>query len=158
MFDASCIVTGVFLVLFFVGLGVWRIAGQWRLTVARLLGVLGSLGLILIGVFSEDFGTLHTIVSAFFFVLLILAILATDHALARNSLFLKPIGYYGILVALCSVVYIAFYMAGRPVIILEWITVGGALLWVGLLVYDTFQMQRVPVPVAEKKIVEQHGS
>ncbi|WP_424357710.1 DUF998 domain-containing protein [Methanocella sp. MCL-LM] len=141
LFNAACWIAGAMTILFFAGLGSWRTDGRVKLTIARLLGAFSGLALILVGVFPEDYGRLHTIVAGAFFISLTLAIVATGFALWKGRDFLRPIGYYGILVGIFSLIYLASYLAGYPILITEWITVMGAMGWMGLVAYN---MARLP--------------
>lgn len=148
-FNAGCMIAGAFTAVFFAGLDQWRINGgrpmtgpRW-LTLGRILGIFSGLMLILVGIFSEDYGKLHSIVAAVFFISIILAILVTDFALQRHPAFMKPISYYGVVVALFSALYIGTYLAGDAIIIAEWITVAGALAWMGLIAYNMAGLKNV---------------
>lgn len=152
IFDAGLALTGLFTILFFTGLYTWKIAGQWKLTGARLLGVLAGFALILVGVFSEDSGKTHALVATVFFISLIVAILATDFVLRKHPAFPKLLGYYGVAVALCSAVYIGSYLLDRTIIISEWITVIGALGWMGLLAYR--MLREAPAAGVREKVSE----
>ena len=140
IFNAGAILAGAFTILFFTGLYAWRITDQWQLTLVRLLGSFAGFALILVGIFSEDYGILHTISAATFFLALIISILAMDFVLRKHRKFFRQVGYYGVLVGLCGSIYLVSYMIDRDIIIAEWITVAGALLWMGLLAYNTIKI------------------
>ncbi|HMK48396.1 MAG TPA: DUF998 domain-containing protein [Methanocella sp.] len=140
VFDGACVISGAFTILFFAGLNQWRLDDQWKLTVARLIGVFSGAALMLVGAFSEDYGKLHSIIASFFFISLIIAIISTDLVLRRHRSFLRLIGYYGVVVGLFSATYIGSYLMGTPIIIAEWITVLGALGWMGLLAWNMLRL------------------
>ena len=141
LFNAACWIAGAMTVLFFAGLGRWGPEERLKLTIARLLGAFSGLALILVGVFSEDYGRLHSLVAGAFFISVTAAIVTTGFALWGHRDFLRPIGYYGILVGVSSLIYLISYLSGYPVIITEWITVMGAMGWMGLVAYN---MARLP--------------
>ena len=71
-YNLGCILTGIALVPFFVGLQIWhtnRRAANGMLVVGQLIGVCAAGALILIGVFSEDQGSPHMTASSTFFIL-----------------------------------------------------------------------------------------
>jgi len=140
VFDVACVISGACTILFFAGLNRWRLDDQWKLTVTRLLGGFSGAALMLIGVFSEDYGKLHSIIASIFFISLIIAIISTDLVLRGHRSFMRPIGYYGAAVGIFSVIYIGSYLMGMPIIIVEWVTVLGALGWMGLMAYNMLRL------------------
>lgn len=140
LFNVACGITGALAILFFAGLSRWRISGQGKLTIARAIGMFAGFALITVGIFSEDYGRLHTIVSGVFFISLTVAIIATGFALRKHPAYIRPINYYGALVGISCLIYILSYLAGPAIIILEWITVAGAIGWMGLMAYNMLRL------------------
>ncbi len=135
-YNLGCILTGIALVPFFVGLRSWYTDNRdvnGILVVGQIIGVCAAVALILIGVFSEDQGSPHMTASSTFFILNFIVLILISIALFFHNRFIKVIGLYGIIMTLLSLpleVYI-----GGPII--EWYTVFGSLFYVGLLSYNT---------------------
>ncbi|MFW9959533.1 MAG: DUF998 domain-containing protein [Candidatus Thorarchaeota archaeon] len=135
-YNLGCILTGIALVPFFIGLRSWYTdnrAVNGILVVGQIIGVCAAIALILIGVFSEDQGSPHMTASSTFFILNFIVLILISIALIFHNRFIKVIGLYGIIMTLLSLpleVYI-----GGPII--EWYTVFGSLFYVGLLSYNT---------------------
>jgi hypothetical protein len=70
--------------------------------------------------------------------------------LRKHPAFIRPIGYYGVVVALFSAIYIGTYLAGDAIIITEWITVAGALVWMGFLAYNMLRLPNSGKPEVKK--------
>ncbi len=98
-----------------------------------MVGVCAAIALILIGVFSEDQGSPHMTASSIFFILNFIVLILTNIALMFHNRFIKVIGLYGIIVTILSLPLEVFL--GGPII--EWYTVFGSLIYVGLLSYNT---------------------
>jgi hypothetical membrane protein len=140
-YNAGCILTGIALFLFFGGLYKWYTSETWRkilLIVTQIVGCLGAFSLIMIGVFSEDYGTAHTFWSACFFVLNLLVLILVGVSLFTHPAYLRPVGYYGFVVAAINLLFV--FASDTP--LLEWFTVFTALGYVALLVYNTFNKER----------------
>jgi hypothetical membrane protein len=137
-FNVGCVLTGVALFPFFIGLYKWHTDQAWKkilLIVTQLIGIIAAFSLIMIGVFSEDFGELHRLWSAVFFLLNIVVLLLLGAALSTNPRFDKRIAYYGLVVVAINLVFVLVYV----VPILEWFTVFASLGYVGLLVYNMWK-------------------
>jgi hypothetical membrane protein len=140
-YNLGCILTGSTLILFFVGLRSWYAmhrAARGMLILGQIIGFLASFALILIGVFSEDQGAPHMTASSIFFILNFIVMILVNIALMFHSRFFKLIGAYGILMTLFSLPL--EIVIGGPLI--EWYTVFGSLVFVGLLAYNTAVMNR----------------
>jgi hypothetical membrane protein len=87
----------------------------------------------MIGVFSEDQGAPHMAASSTFFLLNFFVLIFVNLALLLNSDFWKLIAVYGLSIDFLT---LGFQMAfGGPLV--EWFTVFGSLLFVGLIMVNT---------------------
>jgi hypothetical protein len=89
----------------------------------------------MIGVCSEDYMAQHVFWSDVFFVFNLLVLILATVSLMIHPKFRKPIGYYGIIVALINLLFVA--ASNTP--LLEWFTVFTALGYAGLLSYNTLR-------------------
>jgi hypothetical membrane protein len=87
----------------------------------------------MIGVFSEDAGSLHVLCSNIFFLLNLVVLLLTEASMLTHPRCIKAIPAYGFLVAIINLAFI--FVSNTP--FLEWFTVFTALGYVGLLSYNT---------------------
>ena len=130
-YNWGCILTGVALIPFFIGLHVWSSEGLLKrvlLIIGQGLGVSSAIALILIGVFSEDLGAPHMASSSIFFIINFVTLILISIALSTRTEFPKIIGVYGIFVSLSSL-FLEIYLGGP---IVEWYTVFASLLFIGL--------------------------
>lgn len=135
IYDAGCVVTGIALFPFFIGLYKWHMNENWRkisLIITQVVGVLAAFSLIMIGVFSEDFPEAHSTWSSIFFLLNLVVLVLLGITLFTHPKYIKPIAYYGFAVAAINLLFVLVY--STP--ILEWFTVFTALGYVGLLVFN----------------------
>jgi hypothetical membrane protein len=135
LYNVGCMLTGIALFPFFVGMTLWYTDEKWRKTVlmvAQAIGCLAAFALIMIGVFSEDYGRLHVLWSNVFFLLNLVVLLLFGASLFTHPKYFKSVAYYGFIVALINLVFV--FTSNTP--ILEWFTVFTALGYVGLLAYN----------------------
>jgi hypothetical membrane protein len=134
-YNVGCVVTGLALFPFYIGLYLWYDSKTWRrivLTTGQILGLCSAFSLMMIGVFSADSGSPHLFWSAAFFTLNFVVVLLVVTSLMTHPGFLKPIGAYGYLVTIASFVF--DFTIGGPLV--EWFTVFTALGFAGLLVVN----------------------
>lgn len=135
LYNLGCILTGIALFPFFSGLYKWYTNEKGRkilLMITQATGLLAALSLIMIGVFSEDSGELHSLWSSIFFALNLLVLILMGVALFTHPNYMKPIAYYGFIVAAINLLFVLVYR----IPLFEWFTVFTALGYVGLLVYN----------------------
>lgn len=138
LFDLGCILTGIALFPFFLGLYKWYTNEKWRkisVQISQAVGCLAGLALIMIGVSSEDSGWLHTLWSEIFFFLNLIVLIVMGVSLITRPKY-RIIGVCGLVVAGINLSLVAAF--STP--ILEWFTVFTALGFVGLLSYGTIRM------------------
>jgi hypothetical membrane protein len=138
-YNLGCILTGVAIIPFFVGLTNWysnNRASKGVLILGQILGICSAIALILIGVFSEDQGAPHLTASSTFFLLNFVVLILINIPLMFQRRFIKVIGVYGLMMTILSLPLEIFL--GGPLV--EWYTVFGSLIFVGLLSYNTMIM------------------
>lgn len=135
LYNLGCVLTGVALFPFFIGFSKWYTNERWRkvsLLISQVIGCLAAFALIMVGVFSEDSGSLHTLWSGVFFLLNFLVLILVGASLFTHPRHIKAIGYYGFTVAAINFAFI--FVSNTP--LLEWFTVFTALGYVGLIAYN----------------------
>ena len=137
-YNVGCIVTGFVLFPFFVGLrdlAIEKYFQKYILGIGQLVGFVAAVALIMIGVFSEDKGAPHIMASEIFFILNFFVLLIISIALILNRQIPWIIPVYGIAIDVLSA-GLALTVGG-PMI--EWLTVFGSLLFVGLITIHAFR-------------------
>ena len=135
LYNLGCILTGIALFPFFGGLYKWYTNDKGRrilLMITQAIGLFAAFSLVMIGVFSEDSGELHILWSSIFFLLNLLVLILMGVSLFTHPNYMKPIAYYGFIVAAINLLFILAY----NIPLFEWFTVFTALGYVGLLVYN----------------------
>jgi hypothetical membrane protein len=135
LYNLGCVLTGIALFPFFIGLGRWYTAEKWRkasLILSQTVGCLAAFALIMIGIFSENSGSLHTLWSHVFFLLNFLVLVLIGASLFKHPHCIRIIAYYGFIVAAINLALI--FSSDTP--LLEWFTVFTALGYVGLIAYN----------------------
>jgi hypothetical membrane protein len=140
-YNVGCVLTGLALLPFFVGFYYWYTDEKWRkslIVVTQAVGFIAAFALIMIGVFSEDAGAIHHLWSLMFFILNLLVLILANVSLMTHRKFIRPIGYYGLIVAVINLLFVGLAYTS----ILEWFTVFTALGYVAFLSYNTFKTSR----------------
>ena len=138
-YNVGCILTGLALFPFFGGFYKWYTNEKPRrllMMITQAVGFIAAFALIMIGVFSEDYMAQHVFWSDVFFVFNFIVLILANAALMTHSKFIRPIGYYGLVVAVINLLFVAF--SNTP--ILEWFTVFTALGYVAFLSYNTLKL------------------
>jgi hypothetical membrane protein len=132
LYNIGCITTGIALVPFFYCLWVFHETAAWKkalLILGQAAGFIDAFSLIMIGIFSENYGYLHIFWSVIFFGTNVAVLIIMSISLLFSTKFMKWIVVYGFAVAAVNVVY--FLGTAAPV--MEWITVFTGLGLVGLI-------------------------
>lgn len=135
LYNLGCILTGIALFPFFIGLYKWHTDEKWRkmsLFISQAVGCLAAFALVMIGVFSEDSGSLHSLWSEVFFLLNLAVLVLVGASLFTHPRYVRAIAYYGFTVAAINLAFV--FVSDMP--LLEWFTVFTALGYVGLLTYN----------------------
>ena len=140
-YNWGCILTGLALVPFFIGLKDWHTESTIQriiMIIGQILGVASGFALLSIGVFSENLGEPHMTASSTFFTIIFFVLILINIALFLNPTYNKLVGTYGLGITLSA---LAFALTvGGP--LTEWYTVFGALLFVGLLAIDSMKLKK----------------
>ena len=137
-YNVGCVLTGLALFPFFAGFYYWYTDEKWRkslVMITQAVGFIAAFALMMIGVFSEDAGAIHHLWSLMFFVFNLLALTSANVSLMTHRKFIRPIGYYGLIVAVINLLLVGLAYTS----ILEWFTVFTALGYVAFLSYNTFR-------------------
>jgi len=140
LYNLGCVLTGAAGILFVWGLRVWHTEDRVRTLVikaAQALGLAACVFLVCIGIFSEDFPPYHGIFSVAFFLTFGVFILVFVPSVFTHPRFMKFVGIFGIVSLGIDISFGAVY--GEP--IMEWTTVFGFLILVGLLVFNILRIQ-----------------
>lgn len=135
LYNLGCVLTGIALFPFFIGLYKWYTDEKWRkisLMISQVVGCLAAFALIMIGVFSEDSGSLHSLWSNVFFLLNLVVLVLVGASLFTHTRYMRAIAIYGFVVAAVNLAFLL--VADTP--LLEWFTVFTALGYVGLMAYN----------------------
>ncbi len=138
-FNLGCIITGIFIIPFFIGLSRWKFdEGGNLLTTAQVMGILSAIFLIMIGIFPETSEPWHWIWSALFFLSLLITLILGNASLWSNPKFMRKVAYYGWLVIAVDLFFIAIYNlhTGLPRPLMEWTVVFLSLGWLGAIIYN----------------------
>lgn len=138
-FNIGCILTGSALFPFYIGLHKWYREEIWQkflLIITQIIGCSSGFVDIMIGIFPENFQPEHSIWSNIFFILILIILVLGSVVLFNHPDFIKPIGFYGIIVAVINLLFV--FLIRTP--ILEWFTVFTALGYVGLVVYNMYKI------------------
>ena len=137
-YNVGCVLTGLALFPFFAGFYYWYTDEKWRkslIMITQAVGFIAAFALMMIGVFSEDAGAIHHLWSLVFFVFNLLVLILANVSLMTHRKFIRPIGYYGLIVAVINLLLVGLAYTS----ILEWFTVFTALGYVAFLSYNTFR-------------------
>jgi hypothetical membrane protein len=137
-YNVGCVLTGLALFPFFAGFYYWYTDEKWRkslIMITQAVGFIAAFALMMIGVFSEDAGAIHHLWSLMFFVFNLLVLTSANVSLMTHRKFIRPIGYYGLIVAVINLLLVGLAYTS----ILEWFTVFTALGYVAFLSYNTFR-------------------
>ena len=140
-YNWGCILTGLALVPFFIGLKDWHTENMIQrivMVIGQILGVASGFALLSIGVLSEDLGDPHMTASSTFFTIIFFVLIIINIALLLNPKFNKIVGAYGLGITLSALSFAL--TVGGP--LTEWYTVFGALLFVGLLAIDSMKLKK----------------
>ena len=140
-YNLACILTGIMLFPFYIGLYKWYTKLQWRnilIMITQIIGVASGFSLIMIGVFNEDYMSAHVMWSDIFFFLNLLVLIFANVSLITHPSFIKPIAIYGFIVA--AINFALVFITGSSIV--EWFTVFTALAYAGLLVINMLKAFR----------------
>jgi hypothetical membrane protein len=147
-FEIGCILCGIAIILAVLGLVKWKTNSlkQNKLILqSQYCGGLMATALIMVGIFSEDYGIVHYIFASVFFVSLLIFMIILNSALKNHTSYIKLIWYYSIVSILTDFVFMFTRIIGLHITILEWLAVFSGLIWIGLIGYNTLKLQKVTI-------------
>ncbi|HEY3273740.1 MAG TPA: DUF998 domain-containing protein [Methanocella sp.] len=134
-FNLACMVTGLFLAVFYLGLSGLRSTGMGKprmLSAAQVCGIFSGIALAGVGYFPETFSPHHFIVSVLFFLSSTVAILLATEALRGYPGIGRAVAGAGYLTVVIGIVFSAQMIMFESVTIIEWISVLSMLAWAAL--------------------------
>ncbi|MHA2209650.1 MAG: hypothetical protein ACXABV_10805 [Candidatus Thorarchaeota archaeon] len=141
-YNIGCILTGIAIFPFYIGFYQWYTDSMYQkvpLIMGQMIGLGSAVALIMIGIFSEDQGSLHMVASSSFFLLNFIVLIFINLALLLNSNFWKLIAVYGLAIDFLTLGL--QFVFGGPLV--EWFTVFGSLLFVALISLNTRNLAAV---------------
>ncbi|MBD3341606.1 MAG: DUF998 domain-containing protein [Candidatus Lokiarchaeota archaeon] len=135
-FNIGCIISGILLVPFFIGLYEWYI-GERRnviLTImTQIAGVYSGFAMVMIGVFPEHYWEIHIFWAIMLFTTTILTFILPSLALYKYK-FTRNIAIYGFA---ATVVNLVLWLFIYPV--LEWTTIIASFGFIGLIIHSMYK-------------------
>jgi hypothetical membrane protein len=141
-FDIGCILTGIALLFSIAGLIKWRYTNRKQNNLIKLsqyCGFLMAFALIMIGIYSEDYGRIHYFWASIYFVLTFVFLIIVNIALKNHPHYMTWIYYYTYVSILINFSFILLVIFGFHFPILEWLSVLSGLLWIWLIGYNTLK-------------------
>jgi hypothetical membrane protein len=147
-FEIGCILGGIAIIIAILGLVKWKTNDQTQnklILLSQLFGGLMAIALIMVGIFSEDYGKLHYMWAAVFFISLLFFMIIINFALKNHISYIKWIWYYSIVSILIDFIFMFSRIIGLHITILEWLAVFSGLIWLGLMGYNTLKLQKTTI-------------
>ena len=137
-YNAGCIMTGAAVVAFYLGMSDWDADDRRMLLLgaARVLGIASGVALALIGLYSEDYPSLHRFWSLAFFTLNFFSIIFVNTALVGRRDYGRPTMIVGFGLSIVTIVSFLTW-GGTPSV--EWFTVFASMTFAVLLGYDSYR-------------------
>jgi hypothetical protein len=139
----GCALSGLFLILFYVRLGIWNTGGKKTrvlLTIAQCAGVFSAVSLIITAIFPLGTSTeTHSLWSMMLYIALGFFLTFSATALMKNPAFKKGFGYYAFLTATVNFVFGAIL---HEIFWAEWISVGMFIAYVLMIAYNSMVLVR----------------
>ena len=148
--DYNCgqVFQGLALILFSGGLFVYYMGDKWKdglLKVGQFAGFLVGIGLIMNGIYSEDFGQPHYDWSLVIFISIILMEFIVNAVLLKNPKFKKSIAYYGFIAGTINLLFMiilsmtVFFIQESFYFLMEYIAIYTFEIWLGFVVINIFK-------------------
>ncbi|WP_424358302.1 hypothetical protein [Methanocella sp. MCL-LM] len=157
VYNAGLVLTGLLMIPFVLSFGTWHIGPGWSrytLILAEIVGLGFCLGMILLGIFSEESGTVHLRLSELVYATLTLMILLVNVALLRNvryKLWIIPV--WGFVAFLLNCGQIVLYLMGYKPILFIWLSVYFSLGWILLFCYNALATRAPDLVETRHKIL-----
>lgn len=144
-FNVGCILTGISIIIYAIGLVRWKTTDHKKnkiIFLSQCCEVLMALALIMVGIFSEDYGAIHRFWATVFFILLLIFIAVTNIALKNHINYMIEIWYYTFISITIDLIFMFTFSIGVHLPILEWLAVLSGLIWLGLIGYNTLKLEK----------------
>jgi hypothetical membrane protein len=144
-FDIGCIFVGMAIIISTIGLEKWKTPSCKQnniLLFSQFCGLLMALALIMVGIFSEDYGAIHYFWASIFFILFFIFMILTNIALKTHLHYLKFVWYYALITIMINFLFILASTVGVHMPLLEWLAVLSGLIWMGLIGYNTLKLEK----------------
>jgi hypothetical membrane protein len=141
IFNAGCMIAGVPVAAFFLGLYRWYTDELWRnlfIGGAQVAGVASGVALIMVGYYPELYSGEHYAWSAAFFVSLFIALLLASATLFSHRRHSTAVAAIGLIASAVVAVFIAAQLAGVEFPAFEWLSVALAMAWTIAVAIDTY--------------------
>ena len=145
-FNWGCIISGILLIPFFVGLYSWkaqRILSKSLLLLGMIIGIFASISFIMVGIYPETQVNLHVQAATAVFSSLFLVVIVIILALYKNPKFMSGVAFFGILVIVVDIAFQYIVVSNKNILTvynpvtavpgLEWACAFLSLGWVALL-------------------------
>jgi hypothetical membrane protein len=143
-FEVGCILTGIAIMVMSFGLVIWKTTNRKQdnlILLARYCGLLMAFTLIMVGIFSEDYGRIHYFWASVYFILTLIFLIIVNTALKSHTSYIIWIYYYTFVSILINFIFIFSVIIGFHIPLLEWLAVLSGLLWIGLIGYNTLKLK-----------------
>lgn len=143
-FDIGCILIGIAIIISTIGLVKWKTVNRKQydlILLSRYCGFLMAFALIMVGIFSEDYGRIHYLWASSFFILMLIFMIIVNISLKNHTSYIKWIWYYTFVSILTDFIFMFAFIIGLHIPILEWLAVFSGLIWIGLIGYNTLKLE-----------------
>lgn len=145
-FDIGCILAGIAIIISAIGMTKWKTTNRkqnYLTLLSRDFQFLMAFALMMVGIFSEDYGQIHYLWASIFFILLFIFLIIVNIALRDHPIYMKWILYYAILSIFMNFIFIFSVIIGFHIPILEWLAASSGLIWIGLIGYNTLKLEKM---------------
>jgi len=147
-FNIGCILVGIALIISTLGLEKWKTTNRKQnnlIYLSQCCGLLMALALIMVGIFSEDYGSMHYFWASAYFILMLNFMIVTNFALKKHINYMKEIWYYTFISITIDLGFMFTFSIEVHLPILEWLAVFSGLIWIGLIGYNTLKLEKVTI-------------
>jgi hypothetical membrane protein len=143
-FDIGCILFGLAFIIHTIGLVKWKTINHKQdslIRISQYCEFLMALVVIMVGIFSEDYGIIHYIVAGVYFALISIFMTIINIALKVHTKYIKWTFYSGIVSILANFIFMLTFTIGLDIYILEWLAILSALIWVVSIAYNALKLE-----------------
>lgn len=144
-FKIGCILTGIAIIISAIGLVKWKTNNRkqnYLILLSRYCEFLMAFALIMVGIFSENYGRIHYIWASIYFILMLIFLIIVHIALNNHPSHINWISYYAYVSIMINFIFIFTVIIGFHIPILEWSAALSGLLYLGLIGYNTLILEK----------------